>query len=308
MFVDGQLQFGRVIEHTVQGTPGAQASPARSGCASARNILFNGINWTVLDGYPVDDMANLEFSNQLSTSTQFTVQRDSSFNSGVTLSNWIFDTAPTSGGLYISATDLDGATSGVLTITMSNTSPSVNGGFVSTSGGAVINGWSAAAPDIWQGISGVWTNPANWSLGVPTSTSDVVINCDCSSPTTPGAIAIHNLTITNGNQLLLGGQLTVNGDLSVASGSDINVSSANLVLRGNVTMDPTASPGGVFCGSGTTGAMLTGTGTQNVYWQNSAALTVSSSDGRERAAKSTSRTRRTMAMPHSRFKPAAVLI
>jgi hypothetical protein len=56
----------------------------------------------------------------------------------------------------------------------------------------------------------------------------------------------------------------VNGDLSVQSGSDINVSTANLVLRGNVTMDPTASPGGVFCGSGTTGAMLTGTGTQSV--------------------------------------------
>ena len=259
MFVDGQLQFGRVIEHTVQGTPGLNIT---SKGASARNILFNGINWTLLDGYSVDDMDAIEFSNQLTTATQFSVQRSASF--GPSLTFWQFDTPPTNSGVYINATDIDGATNGYLTINMSNTSPSVNGGHVSLSGGAVINGWPANVVNNWSGGNSNWNDPTNWSAGVvPTSTSDIGIACDCASITTPGATTLHSVTISNGNQLQLGGPLTITGDLSVQSGSSI-AASANVTILGNVTMDPTASPAGISCSSGSTGAILAGTGTQNV--------------------------------------------
>jgi hypothetical protein len=262
VFVDGQLQFGRVIAHTVQGTPGLRIT---SKGASARDILFSGISWTLLDGYPVDDMDQIEFSSQPSDSIQFNVQR-SAASLGASLTFWEFDTTPTGGGLYIKATDTDGATNGFLTINMSSTSPASPGAFTSVSGGAVINGWNTFTSATWLGLTADWNSTANWSTGlVPDASTNVTVSCDCSAPMTISAAAVtHDLTITGGNQFQLGAgfPLTVHGTLTIPSGSDIIASSASVTLLGNVAMDPTASPGGIVCGAGSTGAILSGTGTQ----------------------------------------------
>ncbi len=264
MFADGELETGHTAAHTIHALTQGDSITTRG--ADVRDLLFNGARWVLLDGDSVTDMDEVEFSNQLATSVQFEVQRTGA-GPFASMTNWIFDTSPTGPGLYIKATDTDGASSnGPLTLTLSGTSPGTNGGFTSAVNGAIINGWSSVVAN-WLGVNSTWTNTANWSTGlVPDGTTDVAITCDCSAPQLNAAAAVHNLSISNGNQLTLGvsAPLTVNGNLTVASNSDINVGSASVTLLGNVTMDPTASPAGVFCGSGATGAILAGSGTQNV--------------------------------------------
>ncbi len=265
IFASGELETGMVTTHRILSSPTGFGVTSKG--ADVRDATFDGTLWTLVDGDSVTDMDVVNFINMPPTATQFTVQRTNVIPFSVSLSNWYFATTPTGGGLYINATDTDGATNGLLTINMSGTSPSLSNGFVSTSGGAVINGWPATVVDNWLGNTSVWNSTANWSTGqVPTSTTDVAIFCDCNSPITNVAAAVHNLTISGSGQLTLGSSspLTVYGNLSVGSGLEIDVSSASLTLLGNVTMDPTASPAGVYCGSGSTGAILSGTGTQSV--------------------------------------------
>ena len=275
IFANGELETGHVAAHTASaGTPGVGITSLG---ADVRDLEFYGVTWTLLDGNAVTDMDAVEFANESPTATQFTMSRNGA-GSLASLTNWIFDVVPTS-GKYMSVNDTDGATNGVLTVNMSGTSPGSPGAFTSTSGGAIINGWTNFTSASWLGNNGTWNLGTNWSSGVaPDASTDVTINCDCAAPTTSSAVTVHNLTMAgSGVQLTLGAALTVNGALSIAANSNIAVGTNNVTLLGNVFTDTTAAFGGVTCNAGnrSTGAILAGSGTQSVYGK-FCALTVAS--------------------------------
>lgn len=65
----------------------------------------------------------------------------------------------------------------------------------------------------WLGGTGVWTDPANWDAGVPTTTSDVLIddgNATASDVTLDATTEIQSLVLDAGDQLRVQGPAQVN--------------------------------------------------------------------------------------------------
>jgi hypothetical protein len=106
------------------------------------------------------------------------------------------------------------------------------------SGGSEIVFTTSTTEDFWTNASGdgQWSTAANWSDGVPTSTSNVVIGLPGTySVTVSGAVTANSLTIADPGATLSGF-----GTLSIASiendGTiDASVADATLALMGNVT-------------------------------------------------------------------------
>src|SRR5690348_7954800 len=76
----------------------------------------------------------------------------------------------------------------------------------------------------WKvGVSGDWFTPANWSGGVPTSSTDVFINAfGTYTVTLSAAAAANSVTLNSGGATLSessGGTLTVAGLFEVAAGT-----------------------------------------------------------------------------------------
>jgi hypothetical protein len=138
VFADGQLQTGHVASHIVQAAVTGFSLTSKG--ADVRDLEFDHVTWSLMDGYDVTDMDEVDFENQSTTATQFSVQRNGA-GSFAAMTNWTFGTTPTAGGLYISATDTDGSTNGYLTLNLSGTYPSVSGGFIAMVGGAIISGF-----------------------------------------------------------------------------------------------------------------------------------------------------------------------
>lgn len=110
---------------------------------------------------------------------------------------------------------------------------------------------SAGTLGEWSGgTSGDWTDCKNWSDGtIPTSTTNITIPNIGTSPSVSSDLTINNLTVNTGATLLISGAttLTVNGDLSLASGASIDGDhvDSNVTLAGslnNLTLQGTLQP------------------------------------------------------------------
>lgn len=104
----------------------------------------------------------------------------------------------------------------------------------------------------WTGVvSSDWTDPGNWSDGVPISTSEVVIpDVATNDPTISSVVAIKSISIDNGGKLTLtaSGSTKVNGSVtqgilnngdivnngSILVGNSLNVGNNGIVNTGNI--------------------------------------------------------------------------
>ncbi len=95
--------------------------------------------------------------------------------------------------------------------------------------------------DAWLGGSGVWSNAADWSGGVPLPDSDVTIGATGSgSVTLDTGATIDSLTLAGGNALSFaaGKSLAVGGALTVAAGATLNVTAGGDAIElGGVVSD-----------------------------------------------------------------------
>ena len=116
--------------------------------------------------------------------------------------------------------------------------------------GAVVSGSSCAVSatscsNTWKGGSTIWTNASNWTIGVPTGSTDAVI------PTTPvngnnfplitGAVAVNDLTVQSGATTMVNatGVLTLNGVLA-------NAGAIIIQNGGNFMQNGTYNGAGIF--------------------------------------------------------------
>jgi hypothetical protein len=141
----------------------------------------------------------------------------------------------------------------------------------------LLPGWVAAQTDIWLGGTGSWSDASKWSAGVPTATSDVLIDNGNgpASVTLTGGFSCGNLTIDSDASLTISGQpgfsfLTINGT-SIANAGSIIIDDTNgdawlaiavgqtvaLTGGGTVTMDDTTGAAASLIQGGAGGATLT---------------------------------------------------
>ncbi len=157
---------------------------------------FNGTSLVIDQPLPLPvALANVTFAGMSSTVNQLTVNH-TGIGGPFTLNNLTFSSAPTT-GFYISANDLDGATSGVLTLDVAGSSPATGAPFIQQLNGAVVN-WPPAVPPItWTGaVSTDWSTAGNWSPAqVPTSADDVVIPVATPIATVTSSCAAKSLTV-----------------------------------------------------------------------------------------------------------------
>ncbi len=173
-------------------------------------LSFSNVSWVLLDGIFSTYMYQMDFENMDPTVDQFTVQRTGNLppacdcSSPLNLDYWTFGTVPTTGH-YIRAVDTDGANPSILTLNMYLPTPAVNGGFVSTAGGAIINNWPQLFEWVDGGVSTNWNDGSNWSTGhAPGSADDILIrSTTTTNPVLNGSANFHNITIEAGKSIEL---------------------------------------------------------------------------------------------------------
>ena len=108
------------------------------------------------------------------------------------------------------------------------------GGGISGSGnpgaGAMTYSDSRSYPNTWLGVDTDWSNAANWSEGLPTSTDNVYIPNIANQPVSVGAITIGQAVITAGASIE--GQSTFSGDVILNSTSS---SYSSLIIDGTIS-------------------------------------------------------------------------
>ncbi|HMV31535.1 MAG TPA: hypothetical protein PKA50_05380 [Gemmatimonadales bacterium] len=178
------------------------------------------------------------FQNMNPTATQLALTGPGT-GTPVTLTGAVFSTAPTGGGLYLSATDTDGPAV-PFTVDLVNPTPGTAGGFIQAVNGAVIN-WPAAAGVVtWTGaVDSDWNTAGNWSTGsVPTATDDVLVPAGpANQPQLGGSVTVNGFTLLAGATLSLGDvTLTVDGPAAIAGGL-VGCCSDFVDLRGGGTLE-----------------------------------------------------------------------
>jgi hypothetical protein len=141
--------------------------------------------------------------------------------------------------------------------------------------------FNPSSPDDWLGGTGNWSDPADWSAGLPGSSSDVFINTGNDYVTLDTSTNINSLTLggASGSSTLIAegatvniagaltinstGTLTLNGDDITANADSmnagtVNLSSSLLDVTGNFTNSGTINVGVVPF---TVGGTLTNSGT-----------------------------------------------
>jgi len=93
----------------------------------------------------------------------------------------------------------------------------------------ITNSWTGA-------VSNDWFDVGNWTVGVPTNTTDATIPVTPNKPViTSGTASVRNLAIDAGQTLTNNTTLSVNGDLT-NNGSLMNSITSNVVLLGTGTL------------------------------------------------------------------------
>ncbi|MBW7933971.1 MAG: hypothetical protein H3C62_10245 [Gemmatimonadaceae bacterium] len=205
VLVLNELETGYSSWHQVNSSSATPRKITSHG-ADVRDLGFNNVSWTLLDGGNVWAMDYVEFDNMDPAGDQFTVARNfdergmCDCSPYYELYYWSFYTTPTTGH-YIKATDTNGAPN-LLDLYLYAPNPSAHGGHIATTGGALISNWPETAVVTWLGgTSNNWNVASNWSGGVvPTSSDDVLIPYGTVYvPTTATANGYaHHLTIESG--------------------------------------------------------------------------------------------------------------
>ncbi len=202
---------------TQLGVGGAQGRNLEfASFVSTGALTFDNVRVAVAqtDASQTVQLNNVTFRNLPGSATQVTVNAPGGV---INLDNVDFQSTPTT-GLYIAATDIDGADGDPLVVEVANATPTTPGGFTAVAGGAVIN-WPAVASRAWIGsLSADWNDAGNWSPGIVPGALDAVtiFPSGFNQPTLSSASTIGSLTISSGATLTLpaGASLTVTGDLA----------------------------------------------------------------------------------------------
>ncbi len=116
----------------------------------------------------------------------------------------------------------------------------------------------SASANLWTGGSGTWSQSANWSLGSPTSTSEVRLAQPTATTVTVAAPAsAQTLRVYARNHLQVNDVLTVGGSATGAN----NVTLGYFVNNGQITVAPGATLAFDFARSGVTDGRLDNQGT-----------------------------------------------
>ncbi|MBX9929887.1 MAG: hypothetical protein K2X99_13355, partial [Gemmatimonadaceae bacterium] len=139
-----------------------------------RDMLFTNVGLQFEGGGALTDADSIVFTSMDATSEYVRVRRaGGSYN----FSRWGF-TTPQISGKYLVLVDTAPADLNPLTVTMtSGVTPAAHGGFVTLTGGAVLNNWPAVLTATWTGATSVdWNTASNWSTSaVPTLSVNVVV-------------------------------------------------------------------------------------------------------------------------------------
>ncbi len=226
--------------------------------ANATNLFLTNTRLLLVDGSRVTTMTNVQFLSMDPTVTQMEVQRSGTAGTGdfaATFSAPIFNTVPTT-GLYLKATDTNGATPFV-TINVATPNPASASTFVTTVSGAVINGWPVTATASTT-KTGTWSDPTVWSTGVVPGVNDNVVIVSPFAVTVSANAVAHNLLVNANSTLTLNGTntLLVSGT-PTTTGGIMNCTADNIILAGTTTLT------GSWCGIRVTGS-VTNSGTTTV--------------------------------------------
>ncbi|MBK8003717.1 MAG: hypothetical protein IPK12_07140 [Gemmatimonadetes bacterium] len=228
---------GDMIMSSVPGTiTGANVNLTVGNFSSGFPITFNNIPLVVTPSGALTPLDDLTFININPTGTALTIQDDGA-GGPVQFTNLTFSYTPTAGGFFLTASDVDGAASGVLTIDMTNPTPGTAAGQVQVLNGAVVN-WPTIVPSTqWTGaVNTDWNTPGNWSSGsVPTLATDVVIPIGSpGNPVVTSSCQAKSIDV-NSTKLLDVGTFgcTVAGNVTV-SGGTAGTGSFTIVAPGQV--------------------------------------------------------------------------
>ncbi len=271
----GTVQFGASTIATGQliSLPSG-SSPFITGTLTAVGANVTGLQsqaQLILNGGTITAFANVTFVSTPVTGAALTVQGTGA-GGPLTFTNLSFANSP--GGFYISATDVDGATSGVLTINMVTPTPATPGAFVQTSGGALVN-WPISAPTItWTGsVSTDWSNASNWTPAqVPTAANPVLIPATTNKPAITSSCAAKSILVNSGGRIDVGiftcqvsGDVISTGIIAGTTGA-IQIVAAGQIsgnLPGLIASAPvTVATGGATTGSGNGNVTISGAGAQ----------------------------------------------
>jgi hypothetical protein len=157
----------------------------------------------------------------------------------------VFQDQPTT-GFYLVTNDVDGTTSGVLTIGLTNPSPATPPCCIQPNN-AVINWPATGAIFTWNGSTDTsWSNPANWDRNaVPSVIDDVVVASVPRQPVLTSSVGINNLTIQTGatldvdtTVLVVGGSLDNAGVINgVAGTGGMVLPGTGKTMNGTVNVD-----------------------------------------------------------------------
>jgi hypothetical protein len=177
-------------------------------------------------------LSNVSFAGTPGNAVALTVDHPGGA-AAFTFANLTFSTVPST-GKYLVANDLNAADLQPLTLNLTNPTPGTSGGFVTVTGGAVVN-WPFNAPAgiTWTGaVSNDWFVGGNWTGGaVPNNIQHAII--PSGTPNQPVVLTgfpnIGSLTV-DGLVDIAGHDLTVFGDVD-GTGTMINSgAAANLVM------------------------------------------------------------------------------
>jgi hypothetical protein len=108
---------------------------------------------------------------------------------------------------------------------------------------------AVAQTDTWKGGSGNWSDASKWSAGVPTASSNVVIdNGKVSAVTVDGGFSCNNLTID------------ASSSLTIPGGDSLTVNGTSIANAGKIIIDDTAAAAALAIAAGQS-VTLTGGGT-----------------------------------------------
>jgi alpha-tubulin suppressor-like RCC1 family protein len=238
----------RLVAGAPNGPPvlnGTASTVLTADGAAVSGLTVNGAPIVLGDG-PISQFDNASFAGFATTVTPLTVANRGA--AALTFNSLSFSTVPTS-AFYLSANDIDTATSGVLTINMVNPTPPTADGPVGAGqykqeiNGAVIN-WPAVSPGLtWNGsFNADWNVAANWTPnGIPNGSTDVIIPAGTPNQPTLSANAFAaNLTLQSGGTQLglgaqtlqVGGNLVVDGSVTSLTGGKIVMVNTNKLLSG----------------------------------------------------------------------------